>query len=74
METGLDRVESSRPGRSHGDHLAQLGLELLAQPWRHRVVTLQRLGHILPDGGVVRDSHRLRPVSARVQNSASGSG
>src|SRR6188508_127095 len=74
METRLDRVKSPRLCGGLGDYPAQLPLELLAQPLRHCIVTPQRLGHILLDGGMVLDSHRLRPASTRFQNSASGSG
>ena len=74
MQARFERVKSSRSVGGHGNHPAQLGLELLAQTQGNRVVTLQSLCHVLLDGGMVFDPHCSRDASTRRQNSASGSG
>src|SRR5450759_5470188 len=74
VETRFDRLKSPGLCCGHGDHPAQLRVELFTQPLRHRVVTSQGFCYILLDGGVVLDSHRLLPASTRLQNSASESG
>ena len=52
----------------------QLCFEFLAQLLRNDIVTLERLCHILLDGRMELDIHRLRTASTRFQNSASGTG
>jgi len=73
-ETRLDQEKSPGLRRCCGDDPAQLRLEVLAQPLRHRVVALQRLRHVPLDGGMILDSHRLRLASTRSQNSVSFNG
>src|SRR5437667_11952502 len=74
MESGLNQMKSIGLRCCHSDQPAHLRLELLPQPLRHRVVTQQRLRHLLLDSRMVFDLHRWRPVSTRLQNSASWSG
>jgi len=74
MKPRFDHVKSSGVGCGQGDHPLQLHLELFTQSLRHRVVTPQRLGHILLDGGMKLYCYRLRVASTRFQNSASESG
>jgi hypothetical protein len=73
-EAGLDQVKHSWFRCGNSDHSAQLRFELLAEVLRDRIVSLQRLRHVLLDGGMIFDPHRFRPASTRLQNSTSFNG
>ena len=70
------RVQRGRRSK-HSNIAAQLRLVL---PMDHRRLFIgdspqaQRLRHVLLNGGMILDSHRFRPASTRLQNSASFSG